>query len=125
VNKNQRALDTREHFGQTVSVFKILASGLVVSMLVVLVAGCGSLLVPPTAPTSFQQSTLGLNTNDAPIVSYLKDASAVNAALNPTATEAPIALILTAFTTLAAAGAGWYARHKSAQVAQPSAKTTP
>ena len=59
----------------------------------------------------------GVNTNDASLVAYLKSADAINSAVNVTPSEAPIHMLLAGLTTLAAAGAGWYARHRSAAVA--------
>ena len=86
-------------------------------------AGCSTLLKPTTSAQSPAVEYYGASTNDPALVSYLKAADAINTAVNVTASEAPIHMLLAGLTTLSAAAVGWYARHKSAAaaVAAPNA----
>ena len=89
---------------------------IIAAFLLLLCAGCESLLSRPVAATNPAVELFGANTNDAALVSYLKAADSINTAVNLTATEAPIHMLLAGLTTLAAGFVGWYARHKSAAV---------
>ena len=84
------------------------------AFLILLGAGCDSLLSKQVAQNNPMVGMFGVNTNDVALVSYLKAADSLNTAVNVTATEAPIHMLLAGLTTLAAGAAGWYARHKSA-----------
>lgn len=77
-------------------------------------AGCGTLLTKTPDPASIGVEMFGANTNEPNLVAYLEAADKLNTAVNVTATEAPIHMLLAGATTIAAAFAGWYARHKGA-----------
>ena len=79
---------------------------------VALIVGCDSLLLKPAPAANPLVQTFGVNTNEPALVAYLDAADKLNTAVNVTATEAPIHMLLAGLTTIAAAAAGWYARHK-------------
>ena len=74
--------------------------------------GCGELLTQTPDPASFGVQMFGAPTNQPNLVAYLEAADKLNTAVNVTASEAPIHMLLAGATTIAAAFAGWYARHK-------------
>jgi hypothetical protein len=75
-------------------------------------AGCEALLTKTPAPTQLGVTMFGVQTNQPNLVAYLEAADKLNTAVNVTATEAPIHMLLAGLTTVAAAAAGWYARHR-------------
>ena len=90
---------------------------MLVAVTALFLAGCDTLLTRTPSPTSPLVSTFGVNTNEPNLVAYLEAADKLNTAVNVTATEAPIHMLLAGLTTLAAAGAGWWGRHVVAQKA--------
>lgn len=64
------------------------------------------------------------DTNTPNAVAWLQLASALNKEANPTPTQEPISVALTALTTLVSAGLGWYARHTSSKADATTASTT-
>ena len=75
-------------------------------------AGCETLLTKTPNPASIGVQMFGAPTNQPNLVAYLEAADKLNTAVNVTASEAPIHMLLAGATTIAAAFAGWYARHK-------------
>ena len=91
-------------------------AGLVATVFcLVLGAGCAALLEKQPSPTSPLVTVLGAQTNVSVAQAWLQAASTVNSVANPTATQEPIAIVLTALTTLTGGLAGWYARHKTVE----------
>jgi hypothetical protein len=76
--------------------------------------GCEALLTETPAPSNPLVGIFGVQTNEPNLVAYLEAADKLNTAVNVTATEAPIHMLLAGASTIAAAFVGWYARHKSA-----------
>lgn len=59
------------------------------------------------------------DSNAPAIVAAFQYAREVNARANPTQAREPIDMILTGLGTVAAAAAGWYARHRTARLQTP------
>jgi len=78
----------------------------------IVLAGCDTLLSKTPSPTSAAVQMFGVNTNAPNLVAYLNAADSLNSAVNATATEQPVHMLLAGLSTVAAAAAGWYARHK-------------
>jgi len=88
----------------------------IVFALLISVTGCAGLLTRMASPTS-QAVISGISsTNDLAAVALLKEAQAVNAALNPTPYEPLINAGLGGVAALLMAASGWYSRHKATAV---------
>lgn len=81
-----------------------------------LVVGCEAMLVRKSGVNSLAVQTGAATTNDVNAVAVLKLLEKTNTSLNPTPSAAPINAALEGLIALAAAGAGWYARHRTATV---------
>ena len=83
-----------------------------VAAVLVLGAGCKSLLGTNAAPQSVPVTFGSATTNDANLVAWLEFAKDVNVNANPTPTAAPINTALTALIALASVAVGAYAHAK-------------
>lgn len=104
---------------------KITLAALAGAVALLIGAGCSTLLKPSTSEQSPAVEYFGASTNDPALVSYLRAADAINSAVNVTASEAPIHMLLAGLTTLSAAAVGWYARHKSTAAAGAAKNANP
>lgn len=78
--------------------------------------GCELALHRTAKENSLPVITGAATTNDVNAVAYLELLKKTNTSLNPTPTAQPINMALDGLIALAAAGAGWYARHRTATV---------
>ena len=103
---------------------KLIPAVCLIAVVAMFALGCAAL-----SRNASQQSppvALGAaDTNTPNAVAWLQLASAVNKDANPTPTQEPIGIALTALTTLVSAGLGWYARHTSSKADATTASATP
>jgi len=86
--------------------------------------GC-ELLTTTASPNSSAVSEGLATTNDLAAVAAIKEAQAVNKAVNPTQTEPLIDAGLGGLAMMLTAFGGWYARHTTAKAQIAAATTNP
>lgn len=90
-----------------------------------ILSGCAGLLTHTASPSALPVELGAASTNDFVPVAWVRLAQAVNAAANPTPTEAPINVLLGAAAALLAAAGGWASRHFAEKSPKTAASPAP
>ena len=97
---------------------------LLVASLTLVTVGCRSMLTTMATPASVPVQLGVATTNDPVAVAYLKAAQLANQNLNPTPTEQPINMLLTAAISFLSLASGWLIHKSGVAVGNANAATT-